>query len=306
MADYLLKQDYKVVGMEPVSNPEEFERIRHIQTDIEIVHGDLLDQGVLEKLLTKYNPNEVYNLAAQSFMPAYAEQAVRTGEVTALGVLRLLEAIRNVDSRIRFFQASSSEMYGKSAEVSQSEGTPFNPLNLYAIAKVYGHWVTGYYRENYNLFACSGILYNHESPRRALEFVTRKITHGVAMIKLGLANGLRLGNLESRRDWGFAGDYVQAMWRMLQQSSPSDYVIATGETHSVREFCEVAFECVGLNYERYVIQDHTLSRTEDYLRVGNPAKAFRVLGWQPAVKFRELVQMMVDADLQELRAKHNV
>ena len=251
--------------------------------------------------MEEYAPDEVYNLAAQSFVPTSWKQPVLTGEVTALGVTRVLEAIRLVNPEARFYQASSSEMFGKVREVPQTEATPFYPRSPYGVAKVYGHWITVNYRESYNLFACSGILFNHESPRRGLEFVTRKITHAVARIKLGLATELRLGNLESRRDWGFAGDYVEAMWRMLQQDQPDDYVISTGVTHSVREFCEAAFSHVGLNYEDYVVQDPRFYRPAEVdLLVGNPQKANKTLNWQPKITFNRLVEMMVDADLRQL------
>jgi len=251
--------------------------------------------------MEEYEPDEIYNLAAQSFVPTSWKQPVLTGEVTALGVTRMLEAIRLVKPDARFYQASSSEMFGKVREVPQSEMTPFYPRSPYGVAKVYGHWITVNYRESYNLYACSGILFNHESPRRGLEFVTRKITHGVARIKLGLANELRLGNLESRRDWGFAGDYVEAMWMMLQQDQPDDYVVCTGITHAVREFCEAAFEHVGLDYRDYVIQDPRFYRPAEVdLLVGDPEKSRRQLNWEPKISFEKLVQMMVDSDLQLL------
>ncbi|MBU0510997.1 MAG: GDP-mannose 4,6-dehydratase [Chloroflexi bacterium] len=301
LAEFLLSEGYRVIGMVRRSSTVTFGRIEHIQDDIEIIQGDLHDQSSLVSLVEEYRPDEVYNLAAQSFVPTSWRQPVLTGEVTALGVTRMLEAIRLVNPKTRFYQASSSEMFGKVREVPQTESTPFHPRSPYGVAKVYGHWITVNYRESYDLFACSGMLFNHESPRRGLEFVTRKITHSVARIKLGLAKELRLGNLESRRDWGYAGDYVEAMYLMLQQESPDDYVICTGETHSVREFCEAAFEHVGLDYRDYVVQDPRFYRPAEVdLLVGNPQKARQQLGWEPRVSFEELVRMMVDADLKSL------
>ena len=302
LAEFLLQQGYRVVGMVRRSSTVNFDRINHIQDDIELVQGDLLDQSSLIEILREHRPVEVYNLAAQSFVPTSWKQPVLTGEFTALGVTRMLEAIRTVDPAIRFYQASSSEMFGKVQEVPQTERTPFYPRSPYGVAKVYGHWITVNYRESYNLFACSGILFNHESPRRGLEFVTRKISYHVAKIKLGLAKELRLGNLDAKRDWGFAGDYVRAMWLMLQQPEPDDYVVSTGETHSVREFCEVAFDHVKLNWQDYVVQDPAFMRPAevDHL-IGNPAKAGARLGWEPTVSFTNLVRMMVDADLAELK-----
>jgi GDPmannose 4,6-dehydratase len=298
----LLQKGYRVAGMVRRTSTINFDRIRHIQNDIDIVQGDLLDQMSLVDLLNEYKPDEVYNLAAQSFVPTSFRQPVLTGEFTALGVTRVLEAIRIVNPKIRMYQASSSEMFGKVQEVPQSERTPLYPRSPYGVAKVYGHWITINYRESYNLFACSGILFNHESPRRGLEFVTHKVTHGAALVKLGRANELRLGNLESRRDWGFAGDYVQAMWLMLQQEQPDDYVIATGETHSVRELCDVAFGHVGLDYREYVRQDERYFRPAEVdMLVGDASKAGRLLGWEPRVTFRELVEMMVEADLAALQ-----
>ncbi len=302
LADLLLEKGYRVVGMVRRTSTINFDRIRHIQNDIEIVQGDLLDQMSLVDILTEHKPDEVYNLAAQSFVPTSFRQPVLTGEFTALGVTRVLEAIRIVNPKIRMYQASSSEMFGKVQEVPQTERTPLYPRSPYGVAKVYGHWITINYRESYNLFACSGILFNHESPRRGLEFVTHKVTHGAALIKLGRADELRLGNLESRRDWGFAGDYVQAMWLMLQQEHPDDYVIATGETHSVRELCDVAFGHVGLDYRDHVKQDERYFRPAEVdMLVGDATKAGRVLGWEPRVTFRELVEMMVDADMEALK-----
>ncbi|RME62405.1 MAG: GDP-mannose 4,6-dehydratase [Caldilineae bacterium] len=299
LADFLLEQGYQVVGMVRRTSTINFDRIRHIQDRIEIVQGDLLDQMSLIGILQEYRPQEVYNLAAQSFVPTSFQQPVLTGEFTALGVTRVLDAIRIVDPSIRFYQASSSEMFGKVREVPQRETTPFHPRSPYGVAKVYGHWITVNYRESYDIFACSGILFNHESPRRGLEFVTHKITDAVARIKLGLADELRLGNLEARRDWGYAPDYVRAMWLMLQQDAPDDYVVATGETHSVREFVEEAFSYVDLDWQEYVVQDPKFYRPAEVdLLVGDPSKAGAVLGWEPSVSFQELVRLMVDADLE--------
>ncbi len=307
LAEFLLSQGYDVIGMIRRSSTVNFERIRHIQDRITLVSGDLLDQGSLINVLREYRPQEVYNLAAQSFVPTSWKQPVFTGEVTALGVTRVLEAIRTVDPEIRFYQASSSEMFGKVREVPQRETTPFYPRSPYGVAKVYGHWITVNYRESYGLFAVSGILFNHESPRRGLEFVTRKITYHVAKIKLGLADKVALGNLDSKRDWGFAGDYVRAMWLMLQQDEPDDYVVGTGETHSVQELCEVAFSHVGLNWRDYVVQDPRFMRPAEVdLLVADPSKAHRVLGWKPEVSFEQLIGMMVDADLALLKRLHNL
>ena len=301
LAEFLLNRGYKVVGMVRRSSTITFERLHHIQDKINIVQGDLHDQSSLVDLIEKYQPDEVYNLAAQSFVPTSWNQPVLTGEVTALGVTRLLEAIRLINPKIRFYQASSSEMFGKAREVPQLETTPFYPRSPYGVAKVYGHWITVNYRESYSLYALSGILFNHESPRRGLEFVSRKITHGTARIKLGLAKDLRLGNLEARRDWGFAGDYVAGMWLMLQQDEPADYVLGTGETHSVREFCQAAFECVGLDFQEFVVQDPRFQRPAEVdLLVADPSKARCTLGWVPAVKFNQLVKLMVEADLETL------
>lgn len=306
LADLLLEQGYKVIGMVRRTSTINFERIRHIQDQIELVQGDLLDQMSLVEILQEHRPDEVYNLAAQSFVPTSFSQPVLTGEFTALGVTRVLEAIRIVDPRIRFYQASSSEMFGKVVEVPQRESTPFYPRSPYGVAKVYGHWITVNYRESYNIFGCSGILFNHESPRRGLEFVTHKITHAVARIKLGLASELRLGNLEAQRDWGYAGDYVRAMWLMLQADEPDDYVVATGETHSVKEFVEEAFGYLDLDWQRYVVQDERFYRPAEVdLLVGDPAKAGARLGWEPTVDFRQLVRLMVDADLEALRGEQN-
>jgi GDPmannose 4,6-dehydratase len=307
LAEFLLEQGYEVVGMVRRTSTVNFARIHHIQDRITLVSGDLLDQGSLITILQEYQPSEVYNLAAQSFVPTSWEQPVFTGEVTALGVTRMLEAVRTVDESIRFYQASSSEMFGKVREVPQSESTPFYPRSPYGVAKVYGHWITVNYRESYGLHATSGILFNHESPRRGLEFVTRKVTYGVARIKLGLAHELRLGNLDSRRDWGYTGDYVRAMWLMLQQPIPDDYVVATGETHSIRELCQEAFGCVDLDWQEYVVQDPRFMRPAEVdLLVGDASKAGRVLGWEPQVSFRELVRMMVEADLALVREEHRL
>ncbi len=304
LAEFLLEQGYKVVGLVRRTSTVNFERIRHIQKRLTLASGDLLDQASLIAVLQEHHPQEVYNLAAQSFVPTSWNQPVFTGEVTALGVTRLLDAIRQVDPEIRFYQASSSEMFGKVREIPQNENTPFYPRSPYGVAKVYAHWITVNYRESYDLFACSGILFNHESPRRGLEFVTRKVTYGAALIKLGMARELRLGNLDAKRDWGFAGDYVRAMWLMLQQERPDDYVVGTGQTRSVRELCEAAFGHLGLDYQDFVKVDPRYIRPADVdLLVSDPAKAHRVLGWEPAVSFQHLVAMMVDADLKRLQAE---
>jgi GDPmannose 4,6-dehydratase len=305
LAEFLLSQGYHVVGMLRRTSTVNFERIRHIQDKISLVTGDLLDEVSLISILREYQPVEVYNLAAQSFVQTSWSQPVFTGETTALGVTRLLDALRMVNPDMRFYQASSSEMFGKVQEVPQTETTPFYPRSPYGVAKVYGHWITINYRESYNLHATSGILFNHESPRRGLEFVTRKITHGVARIKKGLAEELRLGNLDARRDWGFAGDYVKAMWMMLQQDKPQDYVVATGKTYSVREFAELAFDHVGLDYRKFVVQDERFMRPAEVdLLVGDASKAREVLGWQPDTTFEELVQTMVDSDLALLEEQY--
>jgi GDPmannose 4,6-dehydratase len=299
LAEFLLEKGYTVYGMVRRASSDHFERIAHLQDRLQLREGDLLDQLSLITLLHETEPHEVYNLAAQSFVPTSWEQPILTSEATALGVTRMLEAIRVVDRSIRFYQASSSEMFGKVRESPQDEKTPFYPRSPYGVAKVYGHYLTVNYRESYGLFAVSGILFNHESPRRGRQFVTRKITHGAARIKLGLARELKLGNLEAKRDWGFAGDYVDAMGLMLQQPTPDDFVIATGETHSVRELCEVAFARVGLDWDKHVVVDKTHVRPAevDYL-IGDAGKARRVLGWSPKVSFRNLVEMMVDADVR--------
>jgi GDPmannose 4,6-dehydratase len=304
LAELLLSKGYRVIGVARRSSTVTYERIEHLLDNITVVQGDLHDQGSLLALLEEYEPAEVYNLAAQSFVPTSWNQPALTGEITALGVTRMLEAIRFVDPKIRFYQASSSEMFGKVVEVPQCETTAFYPRSPYGVAKVYGHWITVNYRESFNMFASSGILFNHESPRRGLEFVTRKISDGVARIKLGYAKELRLGNLESQRDWGFAGDYVEAMWRMLQHDKPDNFVVGMGETHSVREFCEVAFGHVNLDYNDYVVQDERFYRPAEVdLLISDPSKARSVLGWEPAIGFRELVTMMVDSDLKRLHSK---
>lgn len=301
LAELLLLKGYRVIGMVRRSSVVTFERIQHIQDQVEIIQGDLHDQSSLMDLIEQYKPDEVYNLAAQSFVPTSWNQPVLTGEVTALGVTRMLEAIRLLNPKTRYYQASSSEMFGKVHEVPQKESTPFYPRSPYGVAKVYGHWITVNYRESYDLFAVSGILFNHESPRRGTEFVTRKISYGAVRIKLGLANELRLGNLESRRDWGFAGDYVDAMWRMIQNDHPEDFVVCTGETHSVREFCEKAFSYLGLDYHDYVVQDARFIRPAEVdLLVGDSSKVRQKLGWTPHVDFDGLVEMMVDSDLKRL------
>ncbi len=302
LAEFLLEKGYEVVGMVRRSSTVTYERIEHIQNDISLIQGDLHDQSSLVAILEENHPDEVYNLAAQSFVATSWSQAVLTGEVTAMGVTRLLEAIRLVNPGIRFYQASSSEMFGKAVEVPQRESTPFYPRSPYGVAKVYGHWITVNYRESYGLHTVSGILFNHESPRRGLEFVTRKISDGVARIKLGMSDKLMLGNLEARRDWGFAGEYVQAMWMMLQQEKPKDYVIGTGETHSVREFCDHAFKSVGLNFEDYIHQDPRYLRPSEVdLLISDPTLARQELGWKPTTTFQGLVEMMVEADLARLQ-----
>jgi GDPmannose 4,6-dehydratase len=302
LSELLLSKGYRVVGTVPEKTAAEIARIRHLLDRIEIVEDDLLDQDRLERIFREYQPAEVYNFAANSVLAASFQQPILATMVLAMGVTRILEAIRKIAPGARLFQASSSEIFGKPAEVPQSETTPFHPRNPYGVSKAYGHLMAMTYRENYGLYACSGILYNHESPRRSPEFVTRKITQGAARIKLGLTKELRLGNLDARRDWGFAGDYVRAMWLMLQQPQPEDYVLATGVTHSVRELCEEAFSHIGLDYRDHVVHETESFRPPETAQlVGNPAKANRVLGWEPAVTFRELVRLMVDADLEEIR-----
>ncbi len=301
LAELLLDKGYRVVGVVRRTSHDSYERIGHLLDRVRIVPADLLDQHSLTSVVRDARPDEVYNLAAQSFVPTSWSQPVLTGEFTALGVTRLLEAVRLAYPEARFYQASSSEMFGKAVETPQRESTPFYPRSPYGVAKVYGHWITVNYRESYDLFAVSGILFNHESPRRGLEFVTRRVTHGVARIVRGLATRLTLGNLDARRDWGFAGDYVEAMWRMLQQPAPDDYVIGTGETHSVRQLCEIAFRHVGLDWRRYVAVDPALVRPADVdLLQADASKARRRLGWRPRMSFAELVQTMVDADLARL------
>ena len=298
LAELLLEKGYRVVGMTRRSSTDVHERIQHIVDDIEFVSGDLLDQSSITTIV-----RDVYNLASQSFVPTSWTQPVLTGEFTALGVTRVLEAVRAADRPIRFYQASSSEMFGKVQAVPQNEDTPFYPRSPYGVAKLYGHWITVNYRESYDLYAVSGILFNHESPRRGKEFVTRKISDGAARIKLGLAKELRLGNLDAQRDWGFAGDYVRAMWLMLQQDTPDDYVIASGQTHEVREFVRLAFEAVDLDWERYVVVDPRFYRPAEVdLLIGDPGKARTQLGWEPRVSFADLVAQMVRADLDRLRS----
>ncbi|MEY2819485.1 MAG: GDP-mannose 4,6-dehydratase [Chloroflexota bacterium] len=298
LAELLLSKGYQVIGMVRRSSTVNFERIEHLLDNITVLQGDLQDQGSLLSLLEEYKPTEIYNLAAQSFVPTSWGQPALTGDVTGLGVTRMLEAIRFVNPKIRFYQASSSEMFGKVLEVPQREETPFYPRSPYGVAKVYGHWITVNYRESFDIFATSGILFNHESPRRGLEFVTRKISDTVAKIKLGKTKELRLGNLEAQRDWGFAGDYVRAMWLMLQQDHPDNYVIGTGETHSVREFCEIAFSHVGLDYKEFVLVDERFYRPAEVdLLISDPSKARNELKWEPEVSFKQLVTMMVDSDI---------
>jgi GDPmannose 4,6-dehydratase len=302
LADFLLEQDYEVIGTIRRSSTVNFQRIEHIQDQITLVSADLIDQISLINVIDKYRPNEVYNLAAQSFVPTSWEQPVLTGDVTALGVTRILDAVRLVDPGIRFYQASSSEMFGKVREVPQHELTPFYPRSPYGVAKVYGHWITVNYRESYDLFACSGICFNHESPRRGLEFAPRKVARAVAEIKCGRRHELRLGNMESQRDWGYAPDYVRGMWLMLQQDSPDDYVLATGQTQTVQRLVELAFDVVSLNWQDYVIQDPRFIRPADVdLLVGDPSKAKKELGWEVTTTFEELVQIMVEAEMADLK-----
>lgn len=299
LAELLLEKGYEVTGMVRRSSSENFERIEHLRDKVNLCQGDLLDQSSLVSLIEKSEPTEVYNLAAQSFVPTSWEQPVLTAEFTATGVTRVLEAVKTVNKKIKFYQASSSEMYGKVREVPQTEDTPFYPRSPYGVAKAYGHYITVNYRESYDMFAVSGILFNHESPRRGLEFVTRKVTDGVAKIKLGLADELRLGNLDAKRDWGFAGDYVNAMWLMLQQDKPQDFVVATGETHSVEDLVRTAFEAADLDWKKYVKIDQRFVRPAEVdLLIGSPDKAKKVLGWQPKVSFKQMIEMMVKADLE--------
>lgn len=303
LSELLLSKGYRVVGTVPDDDPVNIDRVRHLLDRIEIVRDDLLDQDRLENIFRDHRPDEVYNFAANSVLAASFQQPILATMVLAMGVTRILEAIRKISPKARFFQASSSEIFGKPAEVPQSETTPFHPRNPYGVSKAYGHLMTMTYRENYRLYACSGILYNHESPRRSPEFVTRKITLAAAKISLRLAKEVRLGNLDARRDWGYAGDYVQAIWLMLQQPEPDDYVLATGETHSVRDLCEAAFSHVGLDYRNHVVQEAEAFRPPETAQlVGNPSKANKQLGWKPGITFRELVRRMVNADLDALRA----
>ncbi|MFQ6103249.1 MAG: GDP-mannose 4,6-dehydratase [Candidatus Glassbacteria bacterium] len=304
LADFLLEKGYRVFGMVRRSSTESFERIDHIKDEIELLMADLLDEPSIISIVKKVKPDEVYNLAAQSFVPTSWDQPVLTGEFTALGVTKVLEAIRLVDSSIRFYQASSSEMFGKVQQSPQNEKTPFYPRSPYGVAKVYGHWITVNYRESYGLFACSGILFNHESPRRGREFVTRKITYEVARIKHGLSKKVRLGNLDAKRDWGYAGDYVRAMWLMLQQDKPEDYVIATGVAHSVRELADLAFSHAGLSMKDHIEVDPALIRPADVDHLlGDPSKAKKQLGWEPEMTFDEMVRMMVDSDMSLVLAE---
>jgi GDPmannose 4,6-dehydratase len=301
LAEFLLEQGYEVHGIVRRSSTENFERIEHLTDRVTLHQADLLDQLSLIDVIKRKQPNEVYNLAAMSFVPTSWKQPVLTGEFTAIGVTRMLEAIRLIDKEIRFYQASSSEMFGKVVEVPQRESTPFYPRSPYGVAKVYGHWITVNYRESYDMFCCSGILFNHESPRRGKEFVTRKVTDAVARIRLGKQRELRLGNLDAKRDWGFAGDYVRAMWMMLQQPNPDDYVVATGETHSVRELVEVAFDSVNLDWRRHVVVDPKLHRPAEVdLLIGDATKARQILGWEPSMSFATLVRHMVEQDLERL------
>jgi GDPmannose 4,6-dehydratase len=303
LAEFLLDRGYEVIGLHRRTSTVTFERIMHLVDRITLVPADLMDEASMIRVLRDHRPTEVYNLAAQSFVQTSFGQPILTGEVTALGVTRLLDAILLVDPSIRFYQASSSEMFGKVVEVPQTEGTPFYPRSPYGVAKCYGHWITVNYRESYGLHASSGILFNHESPRRGLEFVTRKVAFSAAAIKLGLQKNVPLGNLDAQRDWGYAGDYVYAMWLMLQQDEPTDYVIATGETHPVRELCEIAFDQVGLNWEDHVVVDPQFLRPAEVdLLIGNPRKATERLGWKAEMGFEDLVRMMVDADLAALKA----
>ena len=307
LAEFLLEKGYEVLGMVRRSSTETFSRIEHFKHKVTMVQADLLDQLSIINILREHRPDEVYNLAAQSFVPTSWLQPMLTGEFDAMGVTKILEAIRLVDKDIKFYQASSSEMFGKVHETPQKETTYLHPRSPYGVAKVYGHWITVNYRESYGIYAVSGILFNHESPRRGLEFVTRKITHGAAKIKLGLADKLSLGNMDAKRDWGFAGDYVKAMWLMLQQKEPQDFVISTGKTHSVRKLARLAFEAVGLNYEDYVVTDPKLVRPAEVdLLVGDSSLAKEKMGWEPEVTFEELIKMMVDNDLKILKAKHNL
>ena len=307
LAELLLAEQYEVHGIVRRPLGEGCWRIAHIQDRLQLHHADLLDEWSLLRLLESVQPDEVYNLAAQSFVPTSWSQPLLTGEVNALGVARLLEAVRQVNPRIRFYQASSSEMFGRVRQEPQNEDTPFWPRSPYGAAKAYGHWIAVNYRESYDLFVCSGILFNHESPRRGLEFVTRKVTHHAAAIKLGVLKDLRIGNLDAQRDWGFAGDYVEAMWRMMQQETPSDFVVATGVTHSVQRLCELAFASVGLDWQQYTVQDERFMRPAEVdLLIGDASRAKQLLGWEPKVSFEQLIEMMVAADLDRVKAEHHL
>ena len=302
LAEFLLSQGYEVFGMVRRTSTVRYERIQHIQPQLHLLQGDMGDLSSLITVISQVEPDEIYNLAAQSFVPTSWNQPVFTGDITGLGVTRILDAVRTVNPHIKFYQASSSEMFGKVRQVPQSEETPFYPRSPYGVAKVYGHWITVNYRESYDLFTCSGILFNHESPRRGMEFVTRKVTYHAAKIKLELANEIRIGNTDAKRDWGFAGDYVRAMWLMLQQDEPDDYVVATGKTHSVERLLDVAFTHVGLNWRDYAVRDPKFMRPAEVdLLVGDSSKAKSILGWEPEVSFEELIGLMVDADLKKLR-----
>ncbi len=305
LAEFLLEKEYEVYGMVRRSSMERFDRIDHIKDKLNIRQADLLDQFSITKLVDEIRPHEIYNLAAMSFVPTSWDQPVLTAEFTATGVTRMLEAIRYVDPKIKFYQASSSEMFGQVKEIPQKETTPFHPRSPYGVAKVYGHWITINYRESYNIFGCSGILFNHESPRRGIEFVTRKISYNAVKIKLGLAKELGLGNLDAKRDWGFAGDYVKAMWLMLQLDKPDDFIIATGETHSVRDLVDIAFSHLGLDYKKYVKKDKRFFRPAEVdLLIGDHTKAKKILNWEPEVSFEELVKMMVDSDMKLLQKEY--
>lgn len=307
LAEFLLDKGYEVFGMVRRSSMEKFDRIDHIKEKIEIRQADLLDQFSLIRLIEDIKPDEIYNLAAMSFVPTSWSQPVLTAEFTAIGVTRVLEAIRAVDPKIRFYQASSSEMFGKVKTIPQHEETPFHPRSPYGVAKVYGHWITVNYRESYDIFGVSGILFNHESPRRGIEFVTRKVTYNAAKIKLGLSKELRMGNLDAKRDWGFAGDYVKAMWLMLQQENPEDYIIATGKTHSVKDLVESAFSILDLDYKEYVKLDEKFIRPAEVdLLIGDPSKAKKILNWEPETSFKELVEMMVKTDLELVKKEYNL
>lgn len=307
LAELLLEKGYEVFGMVRRSSVENFDRIEHIKDRINIRQADLLDQYSIIRLIEEAKPDEIYNLAAMSFVPTSWNQPVLTAEFTAIGVTRVLEAIRVVNPRIKFYQASSSEMFGKVKEIPQKETTPFHPRSPYGVAKVYGHYITVNYRESYDIFGVSGILFNHESPRRGIEFVTRKVTYNAAKIKLGLSKELRMGNLNSKRDWGFAGDYVKAMWLMLQQDNPDDYLVATGETHSVRELVEIAFSCLDIDYKDFVKIDESFKRPADVdLLIGDYSKAKKKLGWEPEVSFEDLIEMMVESDIEVVKKEYNL